>query len=201
MYAFARRSRQGSHVMIRFHTGRNQSLIYWTELTSDLVSIRSPSSTIWEIIQMLLHRLAEETMTKLLVLFFKFQNLRKKHWENTDGGKSVRVYIQLGNGIRLISCLTWFISVKQSKCTASLVVKNHQFSQKNQWTTSSEQWMWRSLWITYSNCTESHWITAVCLRRNCPWRAACFLCISCDALTADRCMWHTVQLLILKLKG
>lgn len=30
----------------------------------------------------------------------------------------------------------------------------------------------------HSNCMQIHWITAVCLRRNCPWRSACILYIS-----------------------
>lgn len=88
IYAFSRRSHQGSHVMIRFHTGRKQiiNLLNWTHISlkTELVSIRSPSSAIWGIIKMLLlHRLAEETMKKQLVLFATSLNLRKKQ----RGGK------------------------------------------------------------------------------------------------------------------
>lgn len=95
-YAYAHKSRQGSHVMIRFHTGwkRVINLLNWTH-KRELVLIRSPSSAIWGIIKMLLHRLAEETMTKQPVLYLRFQNLKTKNWENRDPEKWDRIHDSL----------------------------------------------------------------------------------------------------------
>lgn len=84
-YAYTRRSCQGSHVWRSVSIpAENQTLIYWTELTSASKQ-NFPSSAIWGIIQILLHRLVEETLTKQLVPFSTSLNQRTKHWENTGG--------------------------------------------------------------------------------------------------------------------